>query len=141
LISPQAGHLHKEFTSFNALPAICLCLFFICDVFFLGTALRIDSQISSRMDGNDGRLSWKPTGTARVRDGNRGSENCRTLSCILDAGKRVGNMSLGRKEPAEAILIVGVANAIFSCVSCVEKSSWMSNGRFGREPLCSIGSV
>jgi hypothetical protein len=43
-------------------------------------------------------------------------------------------MSLGRKEPAEAILIVGVANAIFSCARCVEKSSWMSNGRFGREP-------
>jgi len=77
LISPHAGHLHNEFTSFNALPAICLCLFFICEVFFLGTAFRIDSQISSRIEGNEGRLSWKPTGTASVREGSNGSANCR----------------------------------------------------------------
>ncbi|OAA57450.1 hypothetical protein SPI_07109 [Niveomyces insectorum RCEF 264] len=51
---PQAGHLHNELTSFSALPAICRCRFFMCEVFFLGTARRIDSQMSPSNDGNDG---------------------------------------------------------------------------------------
>ena len=105
MTSPQAGHLHRELTSFNALPAICLCLFFMCDVFFLGTAFRIDSQISSRMDGIDGRLSWKPTGTASVSDGRRGSESCRMCSCSLADENSVVGRSLGRKEPEKAILM------------------------------------
>lgn len=40
---PQAEHLLRAVTSFNAFPAICRCLFFICDVFFFGTARRTDS--------------------------------------------------------------------------------------------------
>ena len=116
LTSPQAGHLHRELTSLNALPAICLCLFFMCDVFFLGTAFRIDSQISSRMDGIDGRPSWKPTGTASVSDGKRGSESRRTWSCSLaDENSVVVGRSLGRKEPEKAILMAGAANAISNC--------------------------
>ena len=39
------------FTSFNALPASCRCLFFLCDVFFLGTAFKIPSQISDTRPG------------------------------------------------------------------------------------------
>lgn len=46
---PQPGHLTTSVTSFNALPAICLCLFFMCDVLFLGTARSIDSQMPDRM--------------------------------------------------------------------------------------------
>ena len=142
LISPQAGHLHREFTSFNALPAICLCLFFMCDVFFLGTALRIDSQMSSRIDGIDGRPSWKPTGTARVRDGKSGSENWRTWSCILDVEKRVGERSLGRKELAEAILIAGAANAISKCGKSDEnRVACRVEWGFSRGAVCSIGFV
>jgi len=38
-------------TSFNALPARNLWRFFRCEVFFLGTAHRIDSQSSERMEG------------------------------------------------------------------------------------------
>lgn len=49
--SPQPGHLLKLFTSFNALPAICRCRFFMCEVFFLGTARRTDSQRPAKNEG------------------------------------------------------------------------------------------
>ena len=49
--SPQPGHLVKLFTSFNALPAICRCRFFMWEVFFLGTARRTDSQRPARNEG------------------------------------------------------------------------------------------
>lgn len=51
LVPPQAGHLFRFVTSFRPLPAICLCLFFMCDVFFLGTALRMPSHMSPSNDG------------------------------------------------------------------------------------------
>jgi hypothetical protein len=38
-------------TSFKALPAICLDRFFIYEVFFLGTARRMDPQMSERNEG------------------------------------------------------------------------------------------
>jgi hypothetical protein len=100
--------LHSEVTSFSALPAICLCLLFICDVFFLGTALRIPSQIPSRISGIDGR-SWKPAGMAAARDGKRGSDNWRENIVVEN---RAEGRSLGRKELEEAILIAGAAIAI-----------------------------
>lgn len=74
LVSPHAGHLHSSVTSFKALPAICLCLFLECDVFFFGTALSIPSQMPSSRDGIEGRPSWNPAGMARERDGRKGSE-------------------------------------------------------------------
>ena len=138
LISPQAGHLHRELTSFNALPAICLCLFFMCDVFFLGTAFRIDSQMSSRMDGIDGRPSWKPTGTASVSDGKRGRESCRTWSCSLVDENSVVGRSLGRKELNEAILMAGAANAISNCgrEGCRGSGRMSSGGSIALVRLC-----
>lgn len=48
---PQAGHLFNDVTSFRAFPAICRCLFFMCDVFFLGTARSIPSHMSPSRDG------------------------------------------------------------------------------------------
>lgn len=83
----------------------------MCDVFFLGTALSTDSQISPRIDPNEGSPSWKPTGTARTKDGNKGVENCRTCSCILDVEKSVGARNLGRRELEGAILMAGAVNA------------------------------
>jgi len=38
-------------TSFRAFPANCRCLFFICDVFFFGTAFSIPSHISEMIPG------------------------------------------------------------------------------------------
>ncbi len=38
-------------TSFKAFPANCRCLFFICDVFFFGTAFNIPSHISEMTPG------------------------------------------------------------------------------------------
>lgn len=43
---PHALHLFNAVTSFNALPAICRCLFFIWLVFFFGTACSSPSQSS-----------------------------------------------------------------------------------------------
>ena len=48
---PHAGHRTRLLTSFNALPANCLCLFFICDVFFFGTARNMPSHISEIAPG------------------------------------------------------------------------------------------
>jgi hypothetical protein len=47
----HAGHWTRLWKSFNALPANCLCLFFICEVFFFGTALNIPSHISEMTPG------------------------------------------------------------------------------------------
>lgn len=55
---PQDGHVLKFLISFNALPAICRCRRFMCEVFFLGTARRMDSQMSVR---NDGKLLVRET--------------------------------------------------------------------------------
>lgn len=51
LALPQPEHLFNAVTSFKALPAICLWRFFMCDVFFFGTARRTDSQISETREG------------------------------------------------------------------------------------------
>lgn len=51
LTFPHAEHLFKLVTSFNAFPAINLERFFICDVFFFGTARSIDSHIPESRDG------------------------------------------------------------------------------------------
>lgn len=48
---PQAEHLLKFVTSFNAFPAMNLCRFFLCEVFFFGTALSIDSHKPDKIDG------------------------------------------------------------------------------------------
>ena len=49
---PQAEHLFKAVTSFNALPARNLCRFFLCDVFFFGTARSIDSHSPLSIEGS-----------------------------------------------------------------------------------------
>lgn len=50
-VRPQPEHVLSAVTSLSALPAICLCLFFMCDVFFFGTARNTDSQMSDTSDG------------------------------------------------------------------------------------------
>jgi hypothetical protein len=55
--------------SLSALPAICLCLFFMCDVFFFGTARSIDSHMSARMEGIEAMLPGKEIGRARAIGG------------------------------------------------------------------------
>ena len=116
LVSPHAGHLHSSVTSFRALPAICLCLFFECDVFFFGTALSIPSQMPSRRDGIEGRPSWNAAGTARERDGRKGRAVRRNgIWGSLYAENRAGERSRGRREElVKAILIAGVAIAMSS---------------------------
>lgn len=70
LMPPQAGHLLRAVTSLSALPAICRCLFFMCDVLLLGTARRMPSQMSPSSEGSD----WMAAGTpARAEiEGKRG---------------------------------------------------------------------
>lgn len=83
---PQPGHFTTSVTSFNALPAICLCRFFMCDVFFFGTARSIDSQMPDRSPetpamaamagagrrsatGRSGRCCRRRSSGGSVRDG------------------------------------------------------------------------
>ena len=123
-------------TSFNAFPAICLCLFFMCDVFFFGTALRTDSHISSSNEGIDGRLSWKEAGIARTNEGKRGRESCRVKAELsLGVGEAAtGKIRDSRDEPAGSIRRDGAANAILKVFRCLGRylieSSWpRTNGR------------
>ena len=74
LTFPHAEHLFNAVTSFKAFPAYCLCLFFICEVFFFGTALSIDSQIPSTKLG---RFNCIAEGRANPSEGMRGCESCR----------------------------------------------------------------
>jgi hypothetical protein len=68
---PQAEHLFSAVTSFKALPAICRCRFFMCDVFFFGTARRTDSHISRSKSETPANAA---NGRARVFFGSNG--NC-----------------------------------------------------------------
>jgi len=93
---PQAEHLFNAVTSFIPFPAICLCLFFICEVFFFGTALSTDSHIPS---SNPGTLSCMAEGIANAREGNSGCESCREYNVVyLEALAMVGVENRGRKE-------------------------------------------
>lgn len=75
LVPPQTGHLHKLLTSLSAFPAICLCLFLACDVFFFGTAFKMPSQITSSMSGMEGRFR-DMAGMASEYLGRNGSDIC-----------------------------------------------------------------
>ena len=92
-------------TFFNALPAICRCLFFMCDVFFFGTARRMPSHISRKIEDRPANVGseraivygwvarrwkrWKVKGIGRVRGWKRGRSGCngsrRLASAAMDA--------------------------------------------------------
>lgn len=85
--------MHKFVTSLSAFPAICLCLFLECDVFFFGTALRIPSHIPSSNDGMDGRFK-DIAGRAMANFERKGSDICR----VHNDANLEGEESRGRKE-------------------------------------------
>ena len=86
LTFPQAEHLFKLVTSFNALPAMNRDLFFICEVFFFGTARKIDSHIP---DNNDGTLREKAAGAiAASKVGN--GWHVRRKNRVVDLDLNVG---------------------------------------------------
>ena len=74
LTFPHAEHLFKAVKSFSAFPAYCLCLFFIWDVFFFGTAFSIDSHNPSTRPGI---FSCIADGRANCNEGSSGRESCR----------------------------------------------------------------
>lgn len=79
---PQAGHLFKLVTSFNAFPAMNLCRFLLWEVFFLGTARNIDSHKSERIDGN---VKFQDIGrNVRFWLGTRRSDGKEKLMAVLD---------------------------------------------------------
>jgi hypothetical protein len=68
----------------------------MCDVFFFGTALSIDSHIPS---SNPGTLSCMAEGTANDSDGSSGCESCRENNVVyLEAVVTVEAENRGRKE-------------------------------------------
>ena len=79
---PHAEHLFRLVTSFRAFPAMNLCRFLRCDVFFLGTARSIDSHIPESMEGS---LRAKVVGGAAKRsEGNGLYMYCPKRSADLD---------------------------------------------------------
>ena len=77
LVLPHAGHLFRLVTSFRALPAICLCRFFICDVFFFGTAFSMPSHISWSSEG----MFWIAEGIATPTAGIEGNSDGLVCCC------------------------------------------------------------
>jgi len=64
---PHPEHLFNSVTSFKCFPeANCRCLFFMCEVFFFGTALNIDSHMSLRIEESPAIAA---TGIGRVIEG------------------------------------------------------------------------
>lgn len=112
-VCPHAGHLFNAVTSLRAFPASNLCRFFMCEVFFLGTARRTPSQISPNIPG----MLWSAAGIAIAIDGHVGYGDC--LDCCvysrvdLKGVAKVVVLSRGRKdETAEAIRSCGTAAAM-----------------------------
>lgn len=70
-------------TSFNALPAMNLERFLLCDVFFFGTARRIDSHISA---SNDGRFRCRVEGIAMEGMAKIGKQSCLDTTEIVRSG-------------------------------------------------------
>ena len=107
LVLPHEGHLLRFVTSFRALPAICLCRFFICDVFFFGTAFRMPSHISSSSEG----MFWMAAGIATPSAGIEGNSGSRVCCCCcvessvdLKDVPKLAEVSLGKSaDKAEDI--------------------------------------
>ena len=97
LVWPQAGHLFKAVTSFNAFPAKSLCLFFMCEVFFFGTAFRIPSQMSPSKPG----MLCSAAGMAMASDGHAGDDwrDC-CVKKTVDRKEELNGVeaSLGKRE-------------------------------------------
>lgn len=129
LVPPHTGHLHRLLTSLSAFPAICLCLFLECDVFFLGTAFKMPSQIPSSMSGMDGRFR-EMAGTASEYLGRNGSDICLMYRNVnLYEERNVGEASRGRKEEAARVGNIAPAMlAIFDrearCLRGVVDTAW-----------------
>ena len=111
---PHALHLFNAVTSLRCFPAaICRCRFFMCEVFFLGTALRIPSQRSENSEGI-GR-SAAGTGIASVADARRRWRrgSCLAIGCV-DAGKSCAR-TMGRKaqrKVEDGARIAAIANEL-----------------------------
>lgn len=100
LTRPQAGHLQSPVTSSRALPAFCLLLFLLYDVFFFGTAFSIPSHSPSN---NLGRLRLM-AGSAADNVGSFGWNHrpacaatglqCRNAEAIAACDMRNGEIAL-----------------------------------------------
>ena len=80
--------------SFKAFPAICLCRFFMCEVFFLGTARRIDSQISDSRDGSTAATAYRDAWYFAARE-----PVIELLAVVYIPSVRV--KAVGERSPAE----------------------------------------
>lgn len=107
-VSPQPGHLHKLFTSWRALPFICLCLLRECDTLFFGTARNTDSQMSP---SNVGIFKLTP-GTAIESVGNSRGVKYRVWNVAQrEAEEIVVEENRGSNE-AVAAAILGVIGTV-----------------------------
>ena len=122
-IWPQPGHRASDVTSASLPLCICRCRFFACDVFFFGTALRTNSQMSP---SNVGSRSWK-AGRALRSAGNTGNGIC----CANRAIVREDDVTAGEEkcEKTEAKLRVSgsCAAAIVAIATGLRKSLLVRN--------------
>lgn len=149
LVRPHAGHLHSELTSLSALPAICRERFFECDVFFFGTARRIDSQMSPSSDGRDGserEMAGRAerTGVAASRFANR--EAMRTVRDdinALEATVDVKEVDVASEDDAKSRWKIeaepAVRNGIAAAAMADTEYVWVDvlcGGLVGKESWC-----
>lgn len=112
LVPPQAGHLLRFVTSLSALPAICLCLFFMCEVFDLGTALRMPSQMSPRIDGIVCIAEGIVIASAGIKGSRLGSD------VLVDRAVRRGELNVA--EPvSRAKMLAKADDARRDCVAAI----------------------
>lgn len=97
--SPQPEHLLMLVTSLSPFPAICLCLFFMWEVFFFGTARSIESQISDRISG-----TLRLNGAGRLTPAAINSPLCRTLKpTTFEASGDNAEKDCGRRDAGRNI--------------------------------------
>jgi hypothetical protein len=82
---PHAGHLLMAVISFNLLLCIKRFRFFMCDVFFFGTAFRIPSHMSDSIEGIEMAVAGNAIESDEDRRRPRDPKTCRDKSCSAPA--------------------------------------------------------
>jgi len=107
---PQAEHLFNARTSFIPFPAICRDLFFMCEVFFFGTARNIPSHNPSNISG---MLSCMAAGIAKVILGRTGRDSCREYRVVnLEVLEAFCVDNRGRNEESIDLVVACMADIL-----------------------------
>lgn len=115
---PQPEHLFILLTSFKALPAYCLWRFFICDVFFFGTARSMEPQISDRKEGTLREIVAVPNieGGMEVYSWESGDVGPAVEDSVFEAVRRLGKIrgakGGGTDSARNAMMVIAMCSQV-----------------------------